>query len=115
MGTVKRPASWAWLKNPFKIIKTIMKLGSDLRQSERNLCFERVFIAATIVALAAGVLVAGPWAFPQAEAKTVTASCAHASTDAATLNSAITGSKPGDQILISGHCLLTGVTITAGI
>jgi hypothetical protein len=84
MKAVKRPAAWAWL------------------------------MAAAIVALAAGVLAASPWELPRAEAKTVTAKCAHASTDAATLNSAITASKPGDQILISGQCLLTSPVTLLG-
>jgi hypothetical protein len=84
MRTLKRPASWAWL------------------------------MAAATVALAAGVLAAGPWSLPQAEAKTITAKCANAGTDAATLNAAITGSKPGDEILISGHCLLTSPVTLLG-
>jgi hypothetical protein len=49
----------------------------------------------------------GPASIPAANAKTITATCADNSTDAATLNSAISGSGAGDQILISGTCLLT--------
>jgi hypothetical protein len=50
----------------------------------------------------------GPWATSAASAKTITATCADASTDSATLNAAISGSATGDQILITGKtCLLT--------
>ena len=55
----------------------------------------------------AGALSAGPWSTQTAGAKTVTTTCQDSSADAATLNAAIASSHPGDQILISGHCLLT--------
>ena len=43
----------------------------------------------------------------RSSAQTITATCADSSTDSATLNAAITASRPGDQIIISGQCLLT--------
>src|ERR1700745_4078155 len=81
---LRRPASWAWV------------------------------MAVVISALAAGILLVGPWSVSRADAKTVTATCADARTDAATLNSAISSSKPGSQIVISGHCLLTGTVTLLG-
>jgi hypothetical protein len=70
--------------------------------------------AAVAGALVIAAFSVGLWPVPQADAKTVTAKCANASTDAATLNSAISGSKPGDQIVISGRCLLTGPVTLLG-
>jgi len=67
-----------------------------------------------ITALAASILLVGPWSVSRADAKIITATCADARTDAATLNSAISGSKPGSQIVISGHCLLTGPVTLLG-
>ncbi len=71
--------------------------------------FQLRYIAAGTALLLAAALAAalGPWATQDATAQTITAQCAGKSTDAATLNSAISSSKPGDQILISGQCLLT--------
>lgn len=65
--------------------------------------------------LAGAVAVAlGPGDTSAAHAKTVTATCADARSDAATLNAAISGSKAGDQILISGTCLLTAPVTLLG-
>lgn len=64
-------------------------------------------LAALVLLSAATVTLAlGPWT-PRADAQTVTTTCANASSDAATLNAAIAGSHAGDQLLISGQCLLT--------
>jgi Right handed beta helix region len=70
--------------------------------------------AAAVSALITGVFSVGLWSEPRADAKTITAKCVNASTDAATLNTAIAGSKPGDQIVISGQCLLTGPVTLLG-
>lgn len=63
--------------------------------------------AATALVAGTLVLLLAPWAGQDASAQTITVSCADRGSDAATLNSAITGSQPGDQILISGQCMLT--------
>jgi Right handed beta helix region len=67
----------------------------------------RRFAAGAVLLTAALAVALGPASIPAANAKTITATCADNSTDAATLNSAISGSGAGDQILISGTCLLT--------
>ena len=66
--------------------------------------------------LLAGALViaTGSWSTPQANAQTVTTRCVNAKSDAATLNTAISNSKAGDQILISGQCLLTSPVTLLG-
>ncbi len=61
----------------------------------------------SLLLLAACVLALGPWSAQNASAQTITTTCADKSTDSATLNAAITASHPGDQIIISGQCLLT--------
>src|SRR5579875_1265963 len=78
-----------------------MKLWNFTRIHRRTAGGAGLLLAAAVaVALAPGDMSA-------AHAKTVPATCADTRTDAATLNSAIASSKPGDQILISGTCLLT--------
>lgn len=67
----------------------------------------QMLAVAAVVTGAALTAVLAPWGGQDASATTITATCANKTTDAATLNSAITGSQPGDQILISGQCLLT--------
>jgi putative cofactor-binding repeat protein len=57
--------------------------------------------------LTALAIALGPWSAQNASAQTITATCGDKSTDAATLNAAIAGSHAGDQIIISGQCLLT--------
>jgi hypothetical protein len=69
--------------------------------------------AALLLAAALGAAL-GPWAASTASAKTITATCAGNSTDAATLNAAISGSSAGDQIMISGSCLLTAPVTLIG-
>jgi hypothetical protein len=76
-------------------------------KSARNFRLRGTAGGAGILLCAALVAALGPWTTQGASAKTVTAQCAGKSTDAATLNAAISASKPGDQILISGQCLLT--------
>ena len=61
----------------------------------------------SLLLLAACVIALGPWSAQHASAQTITTTCADNSTDSATLNAAITASHPGDQIIISGQCLLT--------
>ena len=61
----------------------------------------------SLLLLAAFAIALSPWSAQNASAQTVTATCADNSTDSATLNAAITGSHAGDQIIISGQCLLT--------
>jgi parallel beta-helix repeat protein len=69
--------------------------------------------ALALLCAAAIVLAAGPGS-PRADAQTITTTCANASSDAATLNAAITASHAGDQILISGQCLLTAPVTLLG-
>ncbi len=64
-------------------------------------------IILSLLLLAAFAIALGPWSAQQASAQMITATCADNSTDSATLNAAITGSRAGDQIIISGQCLLT--------
>jgi hypothetical protein len=68
---------------------------------------KQILTVAAVLTGTALAAVLGPWGGQDASAKTITATCADKSTDAAMLNSAIAGSQPGDQILISGQCLLT--------
>jgi hypothetical protein len=60
-----------------------------------------------LLLLAALAIAVSPWPAQQARAQTITTTCINRSSDAATLNAAISSSHPGDQILISGQCLLT--------
>ena len=71
--------------------------------------------AAAGLLLAGGIaLVPGSWSAQQASAKTITTKCVNGTSDAATLNTAIGASKPGDEILISGQCLLTSPVTLLG-
>lgn len=65
-----------------------------------SMIFSLLLLATVAVALS-------PWSAQNANAQTITTTCADHSTDSATLNSAIAGSQAGDQIVISGQCLLT--------
>ena len=65
-----------------------------------SIIFSLLLLAAVAVALS-------PWSAQNANAQTITTTCADNGTDSATLNSAIAGSQAGDQIVISGQCLLT--------
>ena len=73
----------------------------------RSAGLKQILTVTAVLSGATLIAVLGPWGAQNASAKTITATCANKSTDAATLNSAIAGSQPGDQILISGQCLLT--------
>ena len=64
-------------------------------------------IVFSLLLLAAFAIALSPWSAQHASAQIITATCADNGTDSATLNAAITGSHAGDQIIISGQCLLT--------
>ena len=74
----------------------------------------KVAVPGSCLLIIAGALSVSPWSTQTAGAKTITTTCQDGSADAATLNAAITGSHPGDQILISGHCLLTSPVTLLG-
>jgi hypothetical protein len=67
-----------------------------------------------LLLLAALAMAVSPWSTQQARAQTITAACASKSSDSATLNSVISSSHAGDQILISGQCLLTAPVTLLG-
>lgn len=77
-----------------------------VRSTARRLSAIAVVTSTGVILAASGAVSSSP-----AYAAKVTATCSNTSTDAATINSTISGSSVGDEIVIDGPCLLNATIV----